>query len=101
MKEATSLKALGETVASKFGVPVYRKRLQIKRNDRRAFGPASGDRFMNGFVEAAGKLHSGHTLDKWIHFRQADGRKLGMHLERQGLGRYSFCADSGYLWHYG
>jgi hypothetical protein len=90
MKEATSLKEGRESVASRFVVPVYCKRLQIKRTHHRAFGPASEDRFMNGFVEAAGELHSSHTLDKWIHFRQADGRKLGMHLEHQGFGRYSF-----------
>jgi hypothetical protein len=42
--------------------PLYDRRLQIKRTHHRAFGPANRDRFMNGFVKAAGRSHSDHTL---------------------------------------
>ena len=90
MKEATSLKADGETVASHFVEPVSCRRLQIKRTHHRAFGPAAGNLVLDWILEAAGKSHSDHTWGKWIHYRQADGRKLGMHLEHQGFGRYSF-----------
>jgi len=90
MKEATSLKEGGETVASRFVVPVYCKRLQIKSTHHRAFGPAAENQILGWILEAAGKSHSDHTLGKWIHFRRAAGRKLGMYLEHQGFGRYSF-----------
>lgn len=90
MIEATSLKAVGVTVTSEFVVPVYRKRLQINRTHRRASVPASWYLVRDWIVEAAGRSHSDHTWGKWIHFRQADGCNLGMHLEHQEFGRYSF-----------
>ena len=43
------------TSASSFIEPVLGRRL---RSHHRAFGPSAGDRFMNGFVEAAGRSHS-------------------------------------------
>ena len=90
MKQATSLKAGGETVASVFVEPVSFRRFQIKRTHRRAFGPAAGNLVLDWILEAAGRSHSDHTLGKWIRYRQADGRNLGRHLEHQGFGRYSF-----------
>jgi hypothetical protein len=51
MKEATSLRAGGETVASKFKVPVYCRRLQIKRAHHLAFGPAAVNLVMNWMVD--------------------------------------------------
>jgi hypothetical protein len=62
MKEATPLKEGGETVACRFVVPDYCKRLQIKSTHHRAFGPASGDLVRDWILEAAGKSHSDHTL---------------------------------------
>ena len=58
-------------VASKFIVPVYCIRLQIKRNHHRAFGPASGNLVLNGIVEATGRSLSGRTWGKWIRYRRA------------------------------
>ena len=55
MKEATSLKEGGETVASKFGLPVHCKRLQIKSTYLRAFRPAPVCPVLNGIVEAIGR----------------------------------------------
>ena len=90
MKQATALKEGGEIVASMILEPVPCRRFQINRIHHRVYGPAPVGSVPNGSVEAAGKSHSDHTLDKSIHFRQADGRKLGKHLEHQVLGRYSF-----------
>ena len=90
MKEATSLKEGGVTVASRVVVPVYCKRFQFKRSHRWAFGPAAGNQVLDWIVEAAGRSHGDLILGKWIHFRQADCRNLGRRLEHQGFGRYSF-----------
>ena len=81
MKEATSLKALGETVASKFGVPVYRKRLQIKRSHRWAFGPAAGNQTLDWILEAVGRSRSDHTWGKWIRSRRACAHNWDKSLE--------------------
>ena len=55
MKEATPLKEGGETVASRFEVPDYCKRLQIKSTHHRAFRPAPVCPVLNGIVEAIGR----------------------------------------------
>jgi hypothetical protein len=81
MKQATALKAGVETVTLIPLEPFLCRRFQIKCTHHRAFGPAVGDLVRDRIVEAAGKSHSDHTLGKWIHFRRAAGRKLGMHLE--------------------
>jgi len=90
MKEATSLKADGEAAASLLRSRFFAEGFRLNVP---ATGPSTRylwDRFPKALVEAAGRSHRDRTWGKWIHFRQADGRKLGMYLEHQGLGRYSF-----------
>ena len=70
MKEATSLREVGVTVASRFVVPVYCKRLQIKSTHHRAFGLTIGDRVLNRIVVTTGKSHSDHTWFKWSHYHR-------------------------------
>jgi hypothetical protein len=70
--------------------PFLCRRFQIKCTRHRVFDPVPVGSFPKALVGAAGRSHSDRTWGKWIHFRQADGRKLGMYLEHQGFGRYSF-----------
>ena len=77
-------------VASNFVVPVYCKRLQVKRTHHRSFGPAVGNQVLNGINEAIGKSHSGHTWGKWIRYGEACAHIFGRHQEHRRLGRFSF-----------
>jgi len=87
-------------VASKFVMPVYCKRLQVKSSHHWTFGLPAGNQVLDWNLEATGRSHSDRTWGKWIRYGEACAHILGRYQEHQRLGRFSFCADSGYLDHY-
>ncbi|MGA9537443.1 MAG: hypothetical protein WBR24_16190 [Desulfobacterales bacterium] len=83
MKEATSLKANGETVASPLEKPFSCRRFQIKRTHRWAFGPAAGNQVLDWILDAFGLSRNAHTWGKWIHYRRACAHNWDKSLENR------------------